>query len=64
MRRRSDGKPNLEGGGDNMKKINILMVTEGLSKEESRRLYETILKINAKRRRANMQRLRYKVKLN
>jgi len=45
-------------------KKNILMVTEGLSKEERKCLYETILKINAKRRRANMQRLRYKVKLN
>ncbi len=47
-----------------MQKINILMVTKGLSKEESKCLHEAIQKINAKRRRANMQRLRYKVKLN
>lgn len=45
------------------KKVNIKLTTKGLSDEEKRYLRYVVQKINIKRRRANMPRLRYKIKL-
>lgn len=46
-----------------MKKYDLKVRATGLSKEERKQIRALIRKINYKRKRSNMPRLRYKIKL-